>query len=200
MRCAGDVRSIGKQWPPDDYYDITKRAPQFARAERACWWELCGLRAHVHPSVAAMAGALLAGTSVVYDGDPLGDLTVLAFLDKFVKRCEPPHFLAYVVQSRCSFLWSTCAKTLALMLRVCRKPKRGDKGQSAMQPVTAEAAEESMLSGAAQNVSSLKEDARPGSTAFAALAAQDVKAEDVFFHKYASNHASIASFIVRFPG
>lgn len=85
--CTGAQKG-GQKWPAEDYYDISKRAPQFARADRACWWELCGLREHVHPSVAAMAGALLAGTNVVYDGDPLGDLTVLAFLDKFVKRCD----------------------------------------------------------------------------------------------------------------
>ena len=86
--CSGG-ESCGQKWPGEDYYDITKRAPQFARADRACWWELSSLSAHVHPSVGAMAGALLAGTSVVYDGDPLGDLTVLAFLDKFVKRYAP---------------------------------------------------------------------------------------------------------------
>ena len=84
--CTG-AQGSGHNWPGEDYYDISKRAPQFARADRACWWELSSLCGHVHPSVAAMAGALLAGTSVVYDGDPLGDLTVLAFLDKFVKRC-----------------------------------------------------------------------------------------------------------------
>lgn len=33
-----------------------------------------------------MARALLAGTSVVYDGDPLRDLTPAAFLDKFIAR------------------------------------------------------------------------------------------------------------------
>jgi len=40
----------------------------------------------VHPSVAAFARTLLAGTYVTYDGDPLRDLTLTAFLDKFVQR------------------------------------------------------------------------------------------------------------------
>jgi len=40
----------------------------------------------VHPSVAAFARTLLAGTYVTYNGDPLRDLTLTAFLDKFVQR------------------------------------------------------------------------------------------------------------------
>ena len=40
----------------------------------------------VHPSVAAMARSLLAGAPVVYAGDPLRDLSLTAFLDKFVQR------------------------------------------------------------------------------------------------------------------
>lgn len=40
----------------------------------------------MHPSVAAFARTLLAGTYVTYDGDPLRDLTLTAFLDKFVQR------------------------------------------------------------------------------------------------------------------
>lgn len=33
-----------------------------------------------------MASSLAAGASVVYDGDPLRDLALPAFLDKFVRR------------------------------------------------------------------------------------------------------------------
>ena len=40
----------------------------------------------MHPSVAAFARTLLAGTHISYDGDPLRDLTLTAFLDKFVQR------------------------------------------------------------------------------------------------------------------
>lgn len=40
----------------------------------------------MHPSVAAFARSLLAGTFISYDGDPLRDLTLTAFLDKFVQR------------------------------------------------------------------------------------------------------------------
>lgn len=62
------------------------REPQFANAERSCLWELSCLASHVHPSVAAMARTLLAGANVVYAGDPLRDLTLGAFLDKFVQK------------------------------------------------------------------------------------------------------------------
>lgn len=44
------------------------------------------LQGHAHPSVTAMATAVLAGEAVVYDGDPLRDLALPAFLDKFVRR------------------------------------------------------------------------------------------------------------------
>ena len=40
----------------------------------------------MHPSVAAFARNLLAGSYISYDGDPLRDLTLTAFLDKFVQR------------------------------------------------------------------------------------------------------------------
>jgi hypothetical protein len=44
------------------------------------------LAGHGHPSVAAMARALLAGAPVVYNGDPLRDLSLTAFLDGFVQK------------------------------------------------------------------------------------------------------------------
>lgn len=40
-----------------------------------------------------MARTLLAGDPVVYDGDPLRDLALPAFLDKFVRRKQKVRFL-----------------------------------------------------------------------------------------------------------
>ena len=77
----------GAQWPAEGGYDVQKRAPQHAHAERSSLWEVALLAQHAHPSAAVFAQTLLAGANVVYDGDPLKDLTLLAFLDKFVKRC-----------------------------------------------------------------------------------------------------------------
>lgn len=37
-------------------------------------------------AVGAMARTLLAGQNVLYDGDPLRDLTLGAFLEKFVQK------------------------------------------------------------------------------------------------------------------
>ena len=67
-------------------HDAHGRDPAFCGAERAAWWELALLAAHAHPSVAAMSRTLLAGTTVVYEGDPLRSLTLGAFLDKFVQK------------------------------------------------------------------------------------------------------------------
>lgn len=44
------------------------------------------LASHAHPSVATMAGTLLSGANIVYNGNPLNDLTLTAFLDKFMEK------------------------------------------------------------------------------------------------------------------
>lgn len=44
------------------------------------------LASHVHPSVATMASTLLSGANIVYNGNPLHDLTLTAFLDKFMEK------------------------------------------------------------------------------------------------------------------
>ncbi len=67
-------------------YDMGKREPQFSGAERAGVWELSALAAHLHPSVAAMARTLCAGAHVVYAGDPLRDLSLAAFLDRWLQK------------------------------------------------------------------------------------------------------------------
>jgi ribosome biogenesis protein MAK21 len=67
-------------------YDMGKREPQYAGAERAGVWELSVLSAHMHPSVAAMARTLCAGAHVVYAGDPLRDLSLAAFLDRWLQK------------------------------------------------------------------------------------------------------------------
>lgn len=44
------------------------------------------LASHVHPSVATMARTLLSGANIVYNGNPLSDLSLTAFLDKFMEK------------------------------------------------------------------------------------------------------------------
>lgn len=57
-----------------------------SNADRVGWWELMVLASHVHPSVAAMARTLLSGVNIVYNGNPLADLSLGAFLDKFMEK------------------------------------------------------------------------------------------------------------------
>lgn len=57
-----------------------------SNADRVGWWELTALSTHVHPSVAAMAGTLLSGVNIVYNGNPISDLSLVAFLDKFMEK------------------------------------------------------------------------------------------------------------------
>ncbi|KAJ3692481.1 hypothetical protein LUZ60_012831 [Juncus effusus] len=67
-------------------YDPRHREPSYCNADRTAWWELSLLANHVHPSVATMAKTLLTGCPIVYNGNPLSDLSLPAFLDKFMEK------------------------------------------------------------------------------------------------------------------
>ncbi|KAK3135684.1 hypothetical protein QOZ80_5BG0422150 [Eleusine coracana subsp. coracana] len=67
-------------------YDPRHREPSYCNADRVSWWELTLLASHVHPSVSTMARTLLSGNNIVYSGDPLTDLSLPAFLDKFMEK------------------------------------------------------------------------------------------------------------------
>ncbi|KAL9256001.1 SLOW WALKER 2-like protein [Drosera capensis] len=67
-------------------YDPQHREPSFCKADRASWWELLVLGSHVHPSVSTMARTILSGANIVYNGNPLNDLSLTSFLDKFMEK------------------------------------------------------------------------------------------------------------------
>merc|ERR1719222_1080143 len=67
-------------------YDPTARNPLYCGAGHTALWELERLSNHFHPSAALFASNLLAGQSISYSGDPLGDFTLARFLDRFVFR------------------------------------------------------------------------------------------------------------------
>ncbi|KAJ9184828.1 hypothetical protein P3X46_004516 [Hevea brasiliensis] len=67
-------------------YNPRHREPSYCNADRASWWELMVLASHAHPSVATMARTLLSGANIVYNGNPLNDLSLTAFLDKFMEK------------------------------------------------------------------------------------------------------------------
>ncbi|GAB4841942.1 auxilin-like clathrin-binding protein required for normal clathrin function [Ancistrocladus abbreviatus] len=67
-------------------YDPRHREPSYCNADRASWWELLALASHAHPSVSTMAMTLLSGANIVYNGNPLNDLSLIAFLDKFMEK------------------------------------------------------------------------------------------------------------------
>ncbi|KAK9290330.1 hypothetical protein L1049_008497 [Liquidambar formosana] len=71
-------------------YNPRHREPSFCNANRVSWWELRVLASHVHPSVATMARTLLCGVNIVYNGNPLNDLSLTAFLDKFMEKKPKP--------------------------------------------------------------------------------------------------------------
>ncbi|CAK9144659.1 unnamed protein product [Ilex paraguariensis] len=67
-------------------YNPRHREPSYSNADRVSWWELIVLASHGHPSVATMARTLLSGTNIVYNGNPLNDLALTSFLDKFMEK------------------------------------------------------------------------------------------------------------------
>ncbi|KAI3524915.1 hypothetical protein L1887_03584 [Cichorium endivia] len=67
-------------------YDPRHREPIYSNADRVGWWELMVLASHVHPSVSTMAKTLLSGANIVYNGNPLNDLSLGAFFDKFMEK------------------------------------------------------------------------------------------------------------------
>ncbi|KAL2502973.1 CCAAT-binding factor [Forsythia ovata] len=68
------------------WFNPRHREPTCCNADWVSWWELTVLSSHVHPSVAAMARTLLSGANIVYSGNPLNDLSLGAFLDKFMEK------------------------------------------------------------------------------------------------------------------
>ncbi|CAK7356462.1 unnamed protein product [Dovyalis caffra] len=85
--CNGNqpqINSTGPSLPGG--YDPRHREPSYCNADRASWWELMVLASHAHPSVATMAGTLLSGANIVYNGNPLNDLSLTSFLDKFMEK------------------------------------------------------------------------------------------------------------------
>jgi ribosome biogenesis protein MAK21 len=145
-------------WPGPDGYDARARDPRHARAERAALWELLPLAAHAHPSAAAMARTLLAGAHVSYAGDPLRELTLGAFLDKFIAR-KPK-----------------------------AGAPRGDSAMQPLGGAAAGAAAGGVAGGVAGAAAAAAAAAAAGArgAALAAAAAAEPAPDDAFFHKFYS--------------
>lgn len=67
-------------------YDPRKRDPMHSNATASYLWELHQLARHFHPTVASFAASLLEAKPIEYNGDPLADHTITAFLDRFMSK------------------------------------------------------------------------------------------------------------------
>ncbi|XP_014483752.1 PREDICTED: CCAAT/enhancer-binding protein zeta [Dinoponera quadriceps] len=65
-------------------YDPFCRNPLYAGVTQGFNTELAALAKHFHPSVALFANAIIQDKPVDYTGDPLEDLTLIRFLDRYV--------------------------------------------------------------------------------------------------------------------
>ncbi|KAH6773344.1 CCAAT-binding factor [Perilla frutescens var. frutescens] len=87
LKSTGDHEVRSPQGPTaPGGYNPRHREPTYCNADRVAWWELTVFASHVHPSVAAMAKTLLSGANILYNGNPLSDLSLIAFLDKFMEK------------------------------------------------------------------------------------------------------------------
>ncbi|KAK0167415.1 hypothetical protein PV327_004816 [Microctonus hyperodae] len=67
-----------------DFYDPFYINPLRSGACKTSMVELTALSNHVHPSVALFATNIIEGETINYTGDPLEDLTLIRFLDRYV--------------------------------------------------------------------------------------------------------------------
>lgn len=58
----------------------------YCGADHSCLWELCSAAHHYHPVAHAMGVSLMSTQTAASRGDPLQELTLFAFLEKFVNR------------------------------------------------------------------------------------------------------------------
>ncbi|KAL3528550.1 hypothetical protein ACH5RR_007872 [Cinchona calisaya] len=86
---ASEVTTVRSTSPGG--YNPRHREPLYCNADHASWWELTVLASHAHPSVSTMARTLLSGANIVYNGNPLNDLSFTAFLDKFIEKKPKPN-------------------------------------------------------------------------------------------------------------
>lgn len=141
-------------------YDGRKRDPSYSNAQHSCLWELVPYFHHFHPSVTAFATNLLVRQTSLPKPD-MANHTLMHFLDKFVYRNAKATDAA-------------ANKT---------------RGASIMQPV---AATNGSMTGAAQIVApsgasgASKQTVAINSAAFWGQKAENVAAEDIFFHTYFS--------------
>ncbi|XP_053980561.1 CCAAT/enhancer-binding protein zeta-like [Hylaeus volcanicus] len=81
IKVEGDVQIEScKQKKYDPFY----RNPLYAGVTKGLSNELIALFKHYHPSVALFANTILEGKPINYTGDPLEDLTLMRFLDRYV--------------------------------------------------------------------------------------------------------------------
>ncbi|KAG6480353.1 hypothetical protein ZIOFF_063853 [Zingiber officinale] len=104
LKDVSKINAVGKQQSVDNQplnpgpglilpagYNPRHREPIYCNAGCASWWELTILASHVHPSVATMSRTLLSGATIVYNGDPLNDLSLTSFIDKFMEKKPKPN-------------------------------------------------------------------------------------------------------------
>ncbi|XP_042437901.1 CCAAT/enhancer-binding protein zeta-like [Zingiber officinale] len=104
LKGVSKINAVGKQQSVDNQplnpgpglilpagYNPRHREPIYCNADCASWWELTILASHVHPSVATMSRTLLSGATIVYNGDPLNDLSLTSFIDKFMEKKPKPN-------------------------------------------------------------------------------------------------------------
>lgn len=77
---------IKDEFNPEKEYDPFCRNPLGSGANNSYFHELFALVNHVHPSVSLFANNIMKGKTIDYTGDPLADLNLIRFLDRYVYK------------------------------------------------------------------------------------------------------------------
>ena len=174
--------------PQAGMYDPRARDPSDSGAASACLWELLTLATHYHPSVRRFAELVLAqggpagGPGIQYDGDPMADMTLMAFLDRLAFRKPKKKAVAAVAAKGAAAAAEAAdsddedAQADALVAGTLRGPsvmqRRGMQGMRTGFAAVATPAD---------------------SKAFAALPASKVRAEEAFMHGFFQARAQRAA-------
>lgn len=175
-------------------FDAYKREPKYAGADFSCLWELAPLAAHTHPTVRTFAEAVLnnPGEPIVYKGDPLADLSMMAFLDRYVYK--NPKKKAVI-----AFGGSKIASDVDQYIARGYSQEAAEElaaGFAMLQGKDVEA-DKAVEDGKIHGISSMQRrmgrhgrvdvEAPANTLAFATLDEKNVRAEDMFMHQYFRN-------------
>lgn len=172
-------------------YDPYKRDPLYANSDNEYIWELIPFAAHSHPSVRMFADHIMTnpGESLNYQGDPLADFSLMAFLDRYVfKNPKKRNLEAYGKDGKGG--GGTAATTLKQQSKLDAELAEGYAIVQGKDPETTAALAAGLAHGTSRMQRRISRHGRvdtaipASSTEFANLDTSIIREDDKFLHTY----------------